>query len=160
MSMNDPHCEEFEQLRKLLALKRYEQPYPRYFNTFSQQVLARIQAGERGSERSSWLNRLWAALESKPVLAGSLGLAACVLLIGGFVSIDQDPVHVPQTPTIGLSQIAPSTPTTAQAPRSGLQAAPTLNASGMQGSLFQEIQEIQRTQQRPISEPVVFKFNN
>ena len=157
MSMNDPHTEEFEQLRKLLALKRYEQPHPRYFNTFSQQVLARIQAGERGSERSSWLNRLWAALESKPVLAGSLGLAVCVFLIGGFVSIDQDPVHVPQTPTIGLSQIAPPT---VQAPRSGLQAAPALNASGMQGSLFQEIQEIQRAQQRPIPETVVFKFNN
>lgn len=168
MSMNDPHSEQFEQVRKLLALKRYEQPPPRYFNTFSEQVIARIQTGDRGLGRWSWLDRLWAALDSKPVLAGSIGLAACALVIGavvgtdhgsGFVTQQAEPVTMQQGPAIGLSQIVPSTAPVAG--RSGLQIAPALNASGAaQGSLFEEIQRDQQ-QKRPFqSETVVFKFNN
>jgi hypothetical protein len=90
MSMNQD-SQDFEQLRRLLALKRYEQPPPGYFNDFSRQVIARIEAGDRAQEgvldrlfwEAPWLQRLWAAIETKPVLAGAFGVAVCALLVGG-----------------------------------------------------------------------------
>jgi hypothetical protein len=91
MSMTPDH-EDFEQLRRLLALKRHEQPPPGYFNSFSQQVLARIRAGELGADTAPWerwltspLQRLWLTFETKPVLAGVFGAAVCALLISGVV---------------------------------------------------------------------------
>jgi hypothetical protein len=93
--------ENFEQLRRLLALKRHEQPPPGYFNDFSRQVIARIQVGERGEggdliERllweAPWMRRVWAALEAKPILAGAFGVAVCGLLITGVVYSDKTDV--------------------------------------------------------------------
>jgi hypothetical protein len=97
MSMSED-TENFEQLRRLLALKRYEQPPPGYFNNFSRQVILRIQAGERGGEarlldqfswEAPWLQRIWAALETRPILAGAFGMALCGLLITGVVYADR-----------------------------------------------------------------------
>ena len=93
MSMSQD-TENFEQLRRLLTLKRYEQPPPRYFNDFSSQVIARIKRGERGDGYASvgrmlweapWLQRIWAAFEAKPVLAGAFGVAVCGTLITGVI---------------------------------------------------------------------------
>src|SRR5689334_7299582 len=88
-----PDSENFEQLRRLLALKRHEQPPPGYFSNFSSQVCARIKAGERASDpgffglfsNSYWLQRIWASLERQPVMAGALGMAACVFLLAGIL---------------------------------------------------------------------------
>jgi len=100
------NTENFEQLRRLMALKRHEQPHPRYFNDFSSQVIARIKLGETGDDapalkgmfwEAPWLQRLWAALETKPILAGAVGVAACALLVSGVVysdRIDSLPVNL------------------------------------------------------------------
>ena len=97
MSMSED-TENFEQLRRLLALKRHDQPPPGYFNDFSRQVILRIRAGERGGEvtileqfswEAPWLQRIWAALETKPILAGAFGLGLCSLLIAGVVFADK-----------------------------------------------------------------------
>ena len=83
MSMT-PERDEFEQLRRLLVLKRYEQPPPGYFTQFSRQVRERLEAGDHRREVDSledwfaqvpWLRRFWTALETKPVFAGAFGLA-------------------------------------------------------------------------------------
>ncbi len=155
MSMNDPHSEQFQAVRQLLALKRHEQPHPRYFTNFSRQVIARIEAGEHPANLSwrerwqaPWLQRLWAAFETKPVLAGSVGLAACALLIGGVVASDQDhsaAVNIPPSSAVAFEQISPNLDhkTTLQP------AAPVelsrLNSLAPQsgGSLFGEIQRLQ-----------------
>jgi hypothetical protein len=86
MSMAPEH-DSFEQLRKLLALKRHELPPPRYFDDFSLQVIVRIKAGEadRSFQPYAWLQRFWAALDTRPALAGAFGAAVCALLIGGVI---------------------------------------------------------------------------
>ena len=92
-----PDSENFEPLRRLLALKRHEQPPPRYFNDFSSQVIARIKAGESGEPAgiawlfsvAPWLRRWLGAIEAKPVLAGAFGAAICGLFIAGIVSLQE-----------------------------------------------------------------------
>lgn len=84
----NPDSEQFEQLRKLLTLKRHEQPPPGYFHSFSGQVLARIKAGEQGETGPAWLRKLWALFETKPMLTGAFGAAVCALVISGIVFTD------------------------------------------------------------------------
>jgi hypothetical protein len=100
--------ENFEKLRRLLALKRHEQPPPRYFNDFSSQVIARIKAGERGERgefverllwEAPWLQRILGAFEAKPMLAGVFGVAMCGLLLTGMIYSDKaDPSTVSLVP--------------------------------------------------------------
>jgi len=90
----NPEPENFDRLKKLLALKRYEQPPPGYFNGFSRQVTTRIRAGQRGgAERmlgeAVWLVRVWEVFQNKPVLAGGFGAAICALVIFGIISADR-----------------------------------------------------------------------
>jgi hypothetical protein len=92
MSMSQD-SQDFEALRRLLALKRYEQPPPGYFDRFSGEVIARIRAGEGAHEsvlkrlfwEAPWLQRLWTALETKPIMAGAFGAAVCAFLVAGVV---------------------------------------------------------------------------
>src|SRR5215467_2841200 len=92
-----PIPDDFEQLRRLLALKRHEQPPPGYFHGFSRQVIVRIQAGELGDadEASLWsfsggsfLQRIWATLDARPVLAGAFGVAVCGFFVVGALMSD------------------------------------------------------------------------
>ena len=87
-----PEEENFEALRRLLAVKRHEQPPPGYFSSFHCQVIARIEAEEavraegtfaKWLGRYEWVNRVWNMLEGQPAMAGALGLLACGLLAGG-----------------------------------------------------------------------------
>ena len=86
--------ENFEALRRLLALKRHEVPPPGYFDSFSRQVVARLRAGGASGEtvpgeglwqRVPWLLRILQMIEGKPVFVGSFATALCVLLLGGVV---------------------------------------------------------------------------
>ena len=84
MNMNTGN-DDFEQLRKLLKLKRHEQPPPGYFNGFSTRILTRI---ERQSEsqaatglfaRFSWLSRLREVMAENPI--SSAIFAVCGVLM-------------------------------------------------------------------------------
>ena len=117
MSMSQD-SQDFGSLRRLLALKRHEQPPPGYFNDFSSQVIARIKAGDRAEEsamerlfwEAPWLQRLWAAIETKPIIAGAFGTAVCALLIGGIIYSEKADVQpydpVAQTTTGDTMQLA------------------------------------------------------
>ena len=70
-------------LTKLLRCKRYEQPPPGYFLSFSEKVIARIEA-EDALEGSSWWTWLVDRFDARPVLACAYGLAVSSLLLVGF----------------------------------------------------------------------------
>ena len=95
----------FESLRRLLALKRYETPPPGYFNNFSRQVLQRIRAShnepsanmlEELFNQAPWLAKLFQALDVRPVLAGGFAGALCLLLLFGIVYAER-PDFTPET---------------------------------------------------------------
>jgi hypothetical protein len=80
----------FESLRRLLALKRHETPPPGYFENFSRDVMAGIRAGEDSrtanvSSQLPWLFRLLSTFEVKPAFAGGFASVLCLLLLLGIV---------------------------------------------------------------------------
>src|SRR5258708_3176945 len=89
-----PDSEQFVNLRRLLALKRHEQPPPGYFHQFSSHVMIRIREGEHGEDtdwltsffgEAPWLHRMWSFLEAKPLLTGTAGALASALLVAAVV---------------------------------------------------------------------------
>jgi hypothetical protein len=102
----------FESLRRLLALKRHETPPPGYFNDFSSQVLQRIRTGQTKKsanlfeelfDHAPWLAKLLHAFDARPVFAGGFAVALCLLLLLGIVYAER-PDFTPQP----LLQIADS----------------------------------------------------
>ena len=96
MIMN-PAPEEFDRLRKLLALKRHEQPPPGHFNHFSDKIIARIEA-EGLCARNLWWQRLFKEWDAKPVLACAYGLVIMGLLaigVGVSQSLDTEETAAP-----------------------------------------------------------------
>jgi hypothetical protein len=111
--------QEFENLRRLLKLKRYEKPAPRYFNDFSSTVIARIKA-DRPEDRSeafadallevSWLHRIFSLFQAKPIFAGGFGAAVCLLMVLGIVVVQQTNVQLPRS--LGAVDSSESEPAT------------------------------------------------
>lgn len=117
--MND--SQNFEQLQRLLKLKRYEQPPPGFFNRFPGEVLSRIRAGEAQSadvftrlfDEAPWLQRFWRTFETNPLLGGAFGAAVCALMISGILysgNIDQPSSGAPMASGLGTA-FASATPT-------------------------------------------------
>ena len=79
--MNQPP-DNFDALRKLLALKRHESPPPAYFDRLAGLVIARLEA-EEGMRSPNWWQRWWEALNSPPVVALSYGAAVVGLVMLG-----------------------------------------------------------------------------
>jgi hypothetical protein len=114
--------EDFEQLRRLLALKRHEQPPPGYFDHFSDKVIARIEA-EGLVIRPSWWQRLFPELDARPVLACAYGLVIVGLLVVGLgASQTLEPTEVASpvlatpwlTPTPMAASLTPMDPSARQ----------------------------------------------
>jgi hypothetical protein len=79
--MNDD--QNFDDLRKLLALKKHEQPPPGYFNRLPGKILARIEASELATQ-STWWDWLVARFDARPILACAYGFTISGLLLMGF----------------------------------------------------------------------------
>lgn len=104
----NPENQNLENLRRLLKLKRYELPPPRYFSNFSGQVMNRIRAGYPEERPESlavpWLQRVLSVLEAKPLLAGAFGAVVVGVLVGGAFSSDK--VEIPgDSSNLAVSQV-------------------------------------------------------
>lgn len=152
MSMR-PEQESFENLRRLLSLKRHEEPPPGYFHDFSRQVIARIRAGETAAaesvfeklmNRAPWMRRLWDGFEAKPIVAGAFGVAVCSLLIIGLVSserIDANPsAYVPPSEPQATFATVPNQAVGSLFERTSSQRVVTGAVYTAQRSIFDEIQ--------------------
>ncbi len=73
----------FDDLRKLLALKRHEQPPPGYFHRLPGKIMARIEASELAAQ-STWWDWLVARFDARPILACAYGFTISSLLLMGF----------------------------------------------------------------------------
>jgi hypothetical protein len=75
--------EDFESLRRLLALKRHEDPPPGYFHRFSDRILHRIEQQD-AAEHSSWWRWFVARFDARPFWACAYGFTISSLLLMGF----------------------------------------------------------------------------
>ena len=112
----------FESLRRLLVLKRYEAPPPGYFNYFSSQVLQRIRAGDPGTSANSledlfgqapWVEKLLQAFDLKPVFASAFAGTLCLLLFLGIIYAERpdftsQPVLQAATTAASLAAVSPT----------------------------------------------------
>jgi hypothetical protein len=88
--------QDFESLRRLLSLKKHEQPPPRFFNEFSGNVISRIRAQRSGANsmarlesEAPWLIRFWQTLANKPIAAWGVGAAVSALVLGGILMAEK-----------------------------------------------------------------------
>lgn len=79
--MNPPE-ENFENLRKLLELKRHETPPPGYFEDFSSNLIARIEAEDARPALAGW-RRFFPSLDTSPLMVGAYGVIVASLVIAG-----------------------------------------------------------------------------
>lgn len=78
--MNNPE-DQSEQLLKLLRCKKYEQPPPGYFMSFSDHVIARIETEQ--APDPSWWTWLVNRFDARPALVCAYGVAVSSLLLMG-----------------------------------------------------------------------------
>ncbi|HIG29127.1 MAG TPA: hypothetical protein EYQ50_15605 [Verrucomicrobiales bacterium] len=110
---------DFEELRKLLATKQQEKPFPGFFNQLSDSVVDRLKKDYNPS--NPWWRIMLLELEVKPALAGIYGLAILGMLgFGLLVSSSDD----------GASELT----VFSNSPLSKLQPASSSELSGMPAS--------------------------
>jgi len=158
--MSQPE-DNFESLQKLLVCKRYEQPPPGYFLSFSDKVLARIEA-EEASEYSSWWSWLVARFDAKPVLVCAYGVAVSSLLFMGFRLSQVFETEMAVAPAPSGPWLAVSTGSPILLPGDlGQGAYPELVASSVLGSKFafrDESSHLFFPRITPVAQPAGFHF--
>ncbi len=111
------HPDEFEKLRKLMALKRHEEPPPGYFDRLPGEIRARI--AHVNAHPAPFWRRWLAAWDFPPALATSYAAVAVALLFavvwvarqpgnpGGPQVVTAPPVNTNQNPALVASNTAP-----------------------------------------------------
>jgi hypothetical protein len=84
----------FDRLRRIIALKRYEAPPPGFFENFSSKVMARIESAEM-TVTPAWWQKLGFDFNFKPALVCGLGVVVCGLLSAGMLTSVMETAHQP-----------------------------------------------------------------
>ena len=107
----------FQDLKRLLKLKRHEIPPPGCFNNFSDDVIGRIRAGEAGgahsllenlNERVPWLLDLLRIFETKPGVIGGFAVSLCALLLVAVLWPESHDANTAEAGTLAMSGSAPA----------------------------------------------------
>ncbi len=160
------HEDNFEPLRRLLALKRHEVPPPGYFNNFSSHVLQQIRAGhnkqsagvmEDLAAQLPWLSKWLQLFGQKPVFASGFAGALCMLLLFGIVSTERP--DLASQPLLG-SITTPLAPMSSTALPQSAESIGIVSVSSTNPVL--SLQPVTATlafgQQNPLAQPVSFQF--
>ena len=115
-----PEPEDFEQLERLMKLKRYEQPPPRYFQGLSERVASRICVSNSFQPELTWWERLGFDFDLKPALVCILGIAICGFLSAGVItSLRLQGEGPPRTGNDMIAMTSLGSPLTEPEPTSG-----------------------------------------
>lgn len=99
--------DDFKDLRRLLALKRHEEPPPGYFSYLPDKVQLRIEREDDLSAYSTWWEWLVRKLDAQPILAGAYAFAISGLMLLGF-KVSQDLQHEPSGEALLLNTLDPN----------------------------------------------------
>jgi len=80
-----PKGKDFQEVQNALRLKRHEQPPPRFFSSFSEEVIGRINTPSPAGPKP-WYERLGFGEDYRPLLLAVLGIAVCVAVVMGLVA--------------------------------------------------------------------------
>ena len=132
---------DFEALRRLLALKRHEIPPPGYFENFSSQVIGRIRAAE-SVEQLPFLLKFLQWFENRPAYPVAFASSLCCLLLFGIVTVQQNPEIAGTWPSPRGTFSAVTTPSMISDPSQQLLAdadtnSPVNTQAGDDSALFQ-----------------------
>jgi hypothetical protein len=113
--------DELNELQKVLALKRHEQPPTQFFRSLSGNVIERLQTGEAPAE-PTWRQKAGLDFDAKPVLVCATGVGVCGLLLLGLISsqhvelpaVATTQAETSQMPLVPLAHPSPSVPGAAQ----------------------------------------------
>lgn len=161
----------FEDLKKLLKLKRHEIPPPGYFNHFSGDVISRIRTGEAGGSasfierlqgESPFFSNLLHIFSARPGVIGGLATGLCLLLLISVVLADRSEPGSAEG-SVAMAQVE----TTQSAP----EANPTLaslqpaadggiTVSTNPVTSLQPVATLFGSQQNPLFQPVGFMPSN
>jgi hypothetical protein len=143
--MNSSNQDDFEKLQKLLALKKYEQPPPGYFNRLPGQIMSRIEAGE--GQTRFWEHFI-PSFTLKPAMVYGLGLATCGVVALGVFYTSNLPGNKPGATTASTTTISQPTMVTSTAVAASIASrdASSVNSTNpiTQPSLFPDPQNIGR----------------
>jgi hypothetical protein len=131
----------FDELKKLLKLKRHEAPPPGFFNHFSDEIVARIRAGEgrgggtfldRLNDQAPWIVNFIRIFEARPGVIGGFATGLCLLLLLGVVLAEHSDTGSPMlVPAVASTDTASAAVAVASAGATPAQfASATLSSEG------------------------------
>jgi hypothetical protein len=160
----------FQDLKRLLKLKRHEIPPPGFYNHFSDDIMARIRGGESGgghileriSSESTFLGAWLRFFEARPGIIGAAATGLCMLLLVAVILVD----HSESGGAAGgmlISQAMPAATDASASPTvaSAVTLAPAADNSGITVSTnpvssLQPVASLFGSQPNPLFQPVGF----